>query len=61
MNQLIATMWLVECQAIQPLSATSTSLHDINGASWTAGHVFGISTFIIKALPACFPLIPEAM
>ena len=27
---------------------------DINGASWTAGRVFGISTFIIKALPACF-------
>ena len=27
---------------------------DINGAAWTAGRVFGISTFIIKALPACF-------
>ena len=27
---------------------------DINGASWTAGRVFGICTFIIKVLPACF-------
>ena len=27
---------------------------DINGASWTAGRVFGICTTIIKALPACF-------
>ena len=27
---------------------------DINGAAWTAGRVFGICTFIIKALPTCF-------
>ena len=27
---------------------------DINGASWTAGRALAISTFIIKALPACF-------
>ena len=27
---------------------------DINGASWTTGRVLAISTFIIKALPACF-------
>ena len=32
---------------------------DINGASWTAGHVFGISTFIIKALPACFHFLKQ--
>ena len=31
---------------------------DINDASWTAGRAFGISIFIIKALPACF-LIPR--
>ena len=30
---------------------------DINGASLTAGRVFTISVFIIKALPACFLLL----
>ena len=27
---------------------------DINGASWTAGHVFAICTLIIQVLPGCF-------
>ena len=27
---------------------------DINGASWTAGRVFAICTFIIQVLPGCF-------